>query len=119
MVEIFIKSVKDTDEVFEICDNHRRNFYPELKMNDYLAYRYITMALDEKDPIKQIQKECGRYKHILKKALTERLNPKKIKVNWTPITRELDLSPPDYDLMKYIHDYSPTGFRNLSMLGVS
>jgi hypothetical protein len=114
MVEIFIKSVKDMDDVFELCDNHRKAFHKSLKMNEYLARRYMLMAIDEGDTISVLKKETPKkYYHILKNVIEERLMSKRIKVNWTPITRELDLSPPPKELMDYLHQYSPVGFRGL------
>ena len=114
MVELFIKSVKEMDDVFQLCDEHRKTFHKSLKMNDYLARRYMLMAMDEGETASMLKKEVpGKYNHILRDVLSERLKPNRIRINWTPITRELDLSPPPKELMEYLHDYNPVGFRGL------
>jgi hypothetical protein len=115
-MEYFCKSVRDFPEVYDLCMEHRDKFYPKLKANEYLARRYIQFAFDEGDTIPIIRKEVPRkYHHIIKDMLQEKLQPKKIKIAWTEVSKHLDLGPPPYETMKYLHDYSPVGFRGLEL----
>ena len=111
-MDYFLKSVRAFPDVYDLCMEHRDRYFPNLTANEYLARRYIIMALDEGETISQIQKEVPKkLKHMIADTYRNKLS--KPCVAWTPVTKHLDMGAVPYDTMRYLQLYNPVGFRGV------